>query len=74
MLCTLSKPWGFSALWGLRVLPDKLWCSLGIACDGYQQLLITLLKRETVTLWPVYIVRNFVIRFSSFPMIWEQYL
>ena len=29
-LCLMPR--GFSALWGLRVLPDKLWCSLGIAC------------------------------------------
>ena len=32
VLCTLSYGRGDIALWGLRVLPDKLWCYKGIAC------------------------------------------
>ena len=31
-LCYSVKAAGFSALWGLRVLPDKLWGHKGIDC------------------------------------------
>lgn len=40
-LCYSVCAAGFSALWGLRVLPDKLWCSLGIACRNYPEFGIT---------------------------------
>ena len=32
VLCYSVCAAGFSALWGLRVLPDKLWSHKGIAC------------------------------------------
>ena len=41
-----AQPREYLALWGLRVLPDKLWCPLGIACSDLRNPLVTEGKRE----------------------------
>lgn len=41
-----AQPREYLALWGLKVLPDKLWCHLGIACRYSGRHTKTIKKRE----------------------------